>query len=178
MKQVAFAGGCFWCVEHDLREVSGVVDVVSGYVGEAGGNPSYRNHKGYKEAVLVSFDDTKVNFKKLCQFFLDHIDPTDADGQFFDRGESYQTAIFYKTEEERFIAESLFKELEESGIYDKRVSVKILPEQTFYRAEEYHQRYAEKNPDHYYAYKDGSGRAEFQGRVCAIRDEKKIQWRD
>ncbi len=173
-----FAGGCFWCVEHDLREVSGVIDAVSGYGGESGGSPNYYNHKNYVESVKVIYDKERTSFKKLCQFFLDHIDPTDAGGQFYDRGESYQTAIFYKSEDERIIAEDLIKELGESGVYDEPIKVKVLREPTFYKAEDEHQRYAEKNPGHYDAYKRGSGRAEFVGRTCMVRDEKKVKWRD
>ncbi len=180
-KTAVFAGGCFWCTEHDLREVDGVVDAISGYAGkhvEEKDIPRYENHAGYIEAVQVVYDPSKTSFKKLSQFFLDHIDPTDGGGQFFDRGESYKTAIFYKTDEEKEIAQALFAELDESKIYDKPVAVKVLPEQTFYRAEEYHQNYAQKNPDHYNSYKKGSGRAGFQANVCEIRDEKKINWKE
>ncbi|MEI8337920.1 MAG: peptide-methionine (S)-S-oxide reductase MsrA [bacterium] len=173
-----FAGGCFWCVEHDLRNLDGVLDAVSGYTGGETKNPSYENHFGHLEAVKVIYDFNKTNFKKLCQFFLDNIDPTDAGGQFTDRGESYQTAIFYKTEDEKNIAQGLLKELDESKIYNNKVVVKILPEKEFFKAEEYHQRYAEKNPAHYNAYKEGSGRSNFQALTCAIRDQKKIQWKD
>ncbi len=176
--EALFAGGCFWCVEHDLREVPGVIDAVSGYAGNESKVPSYENHKGFMEAVEVIYDPEKTTFKKLSQFFLDHIDPTDGEGQFFDRGESYKPAIFYKTDEEKIVAESLVKELEESKIFDASIAVSVLPQAKFYKAEEYHQRYAEKNPDHYEAYKRGSGRAEFQGKTCAIRDEKRIKWRD
>jgi methionine-S-sulfoxide reductase len=173
-----FAGGCFWCVEHDLREVSGVIDAISGYSGDGSNIPTYENHKGFMEAVEVIYDKSETSFKKLCQFFLDHIDPTDAEGQFFDRGASYATAIFYKTDEEKNTAEALIKELEDSKIYDAPIAVKVLPEEKFFKAEEYHQRYAEKNPDHYNAYKNGSGRGEFQAKTCAIRDEKHIVWKD
>lgn len=172
-----FAGGCFWCVEHDLREVSGVLDAISGYAGN-GENPTYENHNGFMEAVEVIYDGSRTTFKKLAQFFLEHIDPTDSGGQFFDRGKSYMTAIFCKNLEEQKIAEDLIKELEDSKIYDAPIAVKVLPEPKFYKAEEYHQRYAEKNPDHYEAYKNGSGRGEFVAKTCAIRDEKKIVWKD
>jgi len=181
-----FAGGCFWCVEHDLREVAGVIDAVSGYAGNGGSidknpgefMPTYENHKGFMEAVKVIYDPARTAFKKLSQFFLDHIDPMDVGGQFFDRGASYSVAIFYKNEEEQKIAEGLIQELEESKIYDAPIAAKVLPEPKFYKAEEYHQRYAEKNPEHYEAYKRDSGRNEFQAKTCAIRDEKKIKWRD
>ncbi len=176
-KNAIFAGGCFWCVEHDLREAQGVIDAISGYAG-AEGSPSYERHGGYREAVKVIYNPEKTTYKKLCQFFLDHIDPTDAGGQFHDRGTSYQTAIFFKSEEEKKAAEDLLRELEESKIYDAPMAVKVLPEEMFYNAEDYHQKYATKNPDHYEAYRRGSGRAEFVGRTCMVRDEKKIKWRD
>lgn len=179
MKKAYFAGGCFWCTESDLRKLQGVVDVLSGYIG-SGESATYENHKGFREGVEVLYDETKLSYKKICQFFLDHIDPTDSDGQFFDRGESYKTAIFFGNEEEKNIALNLISELNDSGLYDDLVKVSVLPFESlnFIEAEDYHQKYAEKNPDHYYAYKNGSGRSEFQARVCAIRDEKKIDWKD
>jgi len=175
--KAVFAGGCFWCVEHDLRSMAGVVNAYSGYCGGEG-NPSYENHVGYREAVMVLYDNTKISYKKLCQFFLDHIDPTDGGGQFYDRGESYKTAIYYETQEEEEIAKSLIEELDSSGVYDDPVATEVLPLQKFYNAEEYHQKYASKNPAHYEAYSEGSGRKEFVNRVCMIRDEKKIKWRE
>jgi hypothetical protein len=98
--------------------------------------------------------------------------------QFFDRGESYTPAIYYKTEEERGIANTLIQELNESGIYDKPARVDILEELPLYPAEEYHQRYAEKNPEQYAAYRSGSGKEDFVNRVCQIREEKKINWKE
>lgn len=179
MKTAYFAGGCFWCTENDLKNISGVTSVFSGYIGK-GNDADYYNHANFREGVEVAFDESKVTYKKLCQFFLDHIDPTDSGGQFFDRGESYKTAIYFGDDNEKEIAESLINELEESHLYDESIKVEILSfgSLNFVKAEDYHQKYAEKNPDHYYAYKNGSGRSEFQARVCAIRDEKKIVWKD
>lgn len=182
-KTAIFAGGCFWCVEHDLREIPGVVTVTSGYSGGHTENPTYAQvcseTTGHREAVEVVYDPDQVSFKKLCQFFLDHIDPTDAGGQFFDRGESYKTAIFYGDDEEKTIAESLLKELEESGLYEgKKIVVDILPKKPFYVAEDYHQNYSEKNPMHYGAYAQGSGRVQFVAQTCEVRDQKKITWKD
>jgi peptide methionine sulfoxide reductase msrA/msrB len=173
-----FAGGCFWCVEHDLRSVLGVQDVISGYSGDADFVPSYENHRGFAESVEVIYDPSQTSHKKLAQFFLDHIDPTDAGGQFYDRGESYQTAIYYQSDEERSIAEALIQELDESKLYDKPIAVRVVPNPTFYKAEEYHQNYAEKNPDHYKAYSEGSGRKKLQAKVCEIREQKKLEWKD
>jgi methionine-S-sulfoxide reductase len=128
-KRAVFAGGCFWCVEHDLRIVAGVVDAVSGYVGE-GDNPTYQNHKGFMEAVEVIYDPAKTSYKKLCQFFLDHIDPTDSGGQFFDRGGSYATAIFYKNEEEKDIANFRQSFTRREILQSRRVSSEICREKS------------------------------------------------
>ncbi len=177
-KNTYFAGGCFWCVEHDLRSLPGVINVISGYAGLERGRPSYEDHRGFREAVEVEYDPTKTSFKKLCQFFLDHIDPTDAGGQFHDRGESYKTAIYFSDEEEKNIAEALILELGESEIYNDPIAVEVLPKPYFYDAEEYHQDYADKNPDHYIAYANGSGRKNLQQKVCEIREEKHIVWKD
>jgi methionine-S-sulfoxide reductase len=177
-KSLILAGGCFWCVEHDMRTADGVVSVVSGYAGGESTNPTYENHTGHREVVLVEYDDTKTSFKKLVQYFLDHIDPTDDGGQFADRGESYKTGIFFDSEEEERVAQALLAELDESHVYDRPVTVEVLPRKTFYKAEEYHQDYAEKNPMHYSIYRQGSGREGFVQKTCAIRDEKHIPWKD
>ncbi len=178
MNKVIFAGGCFWCVEHDLHEAPGVLAVVSGYSGGTTPNPTYENHGDHREAVEVEYNPSVTSFKKLSQFFLEHIDPTDPGGQFADRGESYQSAIFYSTDEEKDIAIALLKELNDSHIYDQPTAVEVLPAKVFYKAEEYHQNYAEKNPDHYARYRKGSGREDFVNRTCAIREEKHIVWSD
>lgn len=179
---VIFSGGCFWCTEHDLRAFPGVTNVVSGYTGGSESTARYtevvKETTGHRESVLVTYDSELTSFKKICQFFLGHIDPTDAGGQFADRGESYRTAIYYDNKEEQAIAESLLKELAVSGIYDKPIAVEVLPRQTFYTAEDYHQDYAEKNPGHYGMYRKGSGREDFVNQVCQIRDEKKIVWKE
>lgn len=145
MKTAIFAGGCFWCVEHDLRAISGVVNAVSGYSGGTKTDPTYSDHGDHREAVEVSYDPNLVTYKKLCQFFLDHIDPTDSNGQFYDRGESYKTAIYYKNDDEKTIAEGLIQELQESGLYpNESILVQVLPATAFYPAESYHQEYAKK----------------------------------
>lgn len=177
-KSLILAGGCFWCVEHDFHYATGVTYVTSGYSGGSIDNPSYENHADHREVVLIEYDDEKTSYKKLLQFFIDHIDPTDGDGQFYDRGQSYKTAIFYENEEEKNTAESVLKELDESGVYDKKSTVEILPRKEFYKAEEYHQNYAEKNPLRFNSYKEGSGRVQFVNRTCAIREEKNINWKE
>lgn len=177
-KTVILAGGCFWCVEHDMKKAKGVVSVVSGYSGGDTSMPTYEEHTGHKEVILVEYDARETTYKKLLQYFIDHIDPTDGGGQFADRGESYQTAIFYENEEEKTIAEGVIDELNKSKVYDTPAQVQILKRKPFYKAEEYHQNYAEKNETHYGLYRLRSGREEFVQNTCAIRDEKHIQWSD
>lgn len=175
-KSLLLAGGCFWCVEHDLHEAPGVVLVTSGYSGGESTNPTYENHTGHREVVLVEYDVDMTSYKKVLQFFIDHIDPTDTGGQFGDRGESYRTAIYYENEEERKTAEAVLLELNESHVYDVPSQVDILPRKEFYKAEEDHQNYAEKNPLRYGMYRQSSGREGFVNKTCAIRDEKHIEW--
>lgn len=175
-KSLILAGGCFWCVEHDMKELEGVTSVTSGYSGGDIPNPTYENHNGYKEVIELEYDDTKTTYKKILQYFIDHIDPTDDGGQFADRGQSYTSAIFFENEEEKKIAESVIKELNDSGIYKDPSVVEILPRKKFYKAEEYHQNYSEKNPLRYSAYRQGSGREDFVNKTCQIREERLIEW--
>lgn len=177
-KTLIVAGGCFWCIDHDLKEARGVVAVMSGYSGGDIENPTYENHTGHREAVLVEYDEEKTSYKKLLQYFIDHIDPTDAGGQFGDRGESYKTAIFYGNEDERSIACGILEELDASCIYEEKAKVEILERKNFYKAEEYHQDYADKNPMHYGMYRIGSGREGFVNKTCQIREEKRINWKN
>jgi len=175
-KTVLLAGGCFWCVEHDLREAPGVVSVTSGYSGGESTDPTYERHGGHREVVLVEYDSEKTSYKKILQFFIDHIDPTDDGGQFADRGESYKSAIYYEDEEERHLAEAVLQELDASHVYDTPHAIEVLPRKPFYQAEDYHQQYADKNPTHYALYRQGSGRERFINKTCALREEKHIVW--
>lgn len=175
-KTLILAGGCFWCVEHDLRHAPGVITVVSGYSGGDIGSPTYTDHEGHREVVLVEYDTSQTSYKKLLQYFIDHIDPTDGAGQFADRGPSYSPAIYCENEEERDIAKNVIDELNNSGVYESPVSVEILVRKPFYKAEEYHQNYAVKNETQYGLYRLRSGREEFVQNTCEVRDEKKIHW--
>jgi len=117
------------------------------------------------EAIQIVYDPQKVNYGQLLNIFWQSIDPTDSGGQFADQGLQYQTAIFYHDEEQQRLAESSKKELEASGPFKQRVATKILPAKTFYPAEDYHQKYYQKNTVHYKLYKAGSGRDGFLERV-------------
>lgn len=175
-KSLILAGGCFWCVEHDMKDAPEVLTVVSGYSGGETTTPTYEDHRGHREVIFLQYDDEKTSYKKLLQYFIDHIDPIDNGGQFGDRGESYKTAIYYETDEEKRIAEGVLQELNDSHVYDTPPQVEVLPRKPFYKAEEYHQDYAEKNPLRYSLYRNGSGRESFVQRTCQIREEKHIEW--
>ncbi|QPA32528.1 peptide-methionine (S)-S-oxide reductase MsrA [Thermaerobacillus caldiproteolyticus] len=160
-----FAGGCFWCMVSPFEEQPGIIKVVSGYTGGHKENPTYEEvctqTTGHYEAVQITFDPDIFPYEKLLDIYWRQIDPTDEGGQFHDRGESYRTAIFYHSEEQRRLAEKSKRELEESGRFSKPIVTKILPASTFYPAENYHQDYHKKNPIRYKLYRVGSGRDAF-----------------
>ncbi len=181
-KEAIFAGGCFWCTEHDLLAVAGVIDAFSGYTGGKEEDADYMavasHATDHREAVRVVYNPEQTTFKKIAQFFLDHIDPTDADGQFGDRGENYKTAIYFADEEEKIITQDILQELGGSHIYDKPIAVDVIAKMPFYNAEDVHQKYADKNAVHYAIYRKGSGREDFVQNVCQIREDKKVVWKD
>lgn len=160
-----FAGGCFWCMVEPFDERPGIINVVSGYTGGTIENPTYEqvcsNQTGHVEAVQITYDPQQMPYEQLVNTFWQQIDPTDPGGQFNDRGESYQTVIFYHDEEQRGIAEKSKQELEASGKFKKPIVTKITPAKTFYPAEEAHQDYYKKRAFHYGLYKKGSGREDF-----------------
>jgi len=160
-----FAGGCFWCMVKPFDRLEGIEKVVSGYTGGHVENPTYQQvcsgTTGHVEAVQITFDPEVIPYEQLVEIYWKLIDPTDPGGQFHDRGESYQTAIFYHNEEQKNIAEQYKKWLEESGKFDKPIAVKILPAKPFYPAEEFHQDFYKKKPLDYERYFVGSGRAQF-----------------
>lgn len=158
-----FAGGCFWCMEKPFEKLDGVLSVTSGYAGGSTKNPTYNNYDkgGHIEVVEIVFDPAKIDFEKLLDVYWRQVNPTDAGGQFVDRGYAYTTAIFFYTEEQRMLAEQSKKRLVDSMIFDKPVVTPIHPAPTFYPAEEYHQDYYKKNPIRYTFYRSRSGRDDF-----------------
>ncbi|SES09589.1 peptide-methionine (S)-S-oxide reductase MsrA [Psychrobacillus sp. OK032] len=165
MEKATFAGGCFWCMVKPFDSYEGIEKVESGYTGGHVENPTYEqvcsNATGHYEAVQITFDPEKFSYNQLLEIFWMNIDPTDDDGQFFDRGSSYQTAIFYHSEEQREKAENSKEAMNASAKFSVPIATKILPTTKFYAAEEYHQDYYKKNPAHYNGYFVGSGRAAF-----------------
>jgi len=164
-EKAILAGGCFWCTESVFKDIPGVIAAVSGYTGGEAHAPSYqqvsRGSTGHVEAVEVTFDPSVISFEEILNIFWRDIDPTDAGGQFVDRGSQYQTAIFYGNAEQKRIAKESKAKLASSGIFQKPIVTKILPAGKFYPAEEYHQKYSEKQPNHYKQYRAGSGRETF-----------------
>jgi peptide-methionine (S)-S-oxide reductase len=160
-----FAGGCFWCMVKPFDEQPGIITVISGYTGGEKENPTYEEvcseSTGHFEAVQITFDPSVYPYEKLLELFWQQIDPTDSGGQFYDRGRSYQTAIFYHNEKQLLLAKQSKENLELSGRFSKPIVTEILPAKVFYEAEEYHQHYYKKNPQHYNRYHVGSGRAAF-----------------
>lgn len=160
-----FAGGCFWCMVGPFEALAGVEKVVAGYTGGYTKNPTYQEvcygNTGHYEAVQITFDPQAINYQKLLEIFWQQIDPTDAGGQFADRGQSYQTVIFYHDEKQQQLAEASKQALSASGKFTQPIVTAILPAGTFYLAEDYHQDYHRKNEAHYAMYKEGSGRACF-----------------
>ena len=166
------AGGCFWCVEADFEKVAGVSEVVSGYTGGTTANPTYkqvtRGGTGHYEAVQIIFDPDRISRADLLSLFLRSIDPTDAGGQFCDRGESYRTAIFVSGQAERQLAEAAIAEAR--AVLGQKIVTPVLAEAQFYKAEDYHQDYykgtnrvitrfgAITQADAYKRYRDGCGR--------------------
>ncbi len=142
-KVLTVAGGCFWCVESDFESVKGVAEVVSGFTGGSLKNPTYkdvvRGGTGHYEAVQITYDPGQVNAGQLLELFFRSIDPTDSGGQFCDRGDSYRTAIFVSDPEDRKYAEMAKAEAEMA--LGQKIVTPILPEKTFYKAEDYHQDY-------------------------------------
>lgn len=171
LPKATFAGGCFWCVEADFEKLDGVVRAVSGYTGGQVENPTYAEvsagRTGHLEAVQVTYDPHKISYKDLLDFFWKHIDPTDAGGQFVDRGAQYRSAIFYHDDEQRRMAEESRLELEKSGRFTKPIVTEIIRFSRFYPAEEYHQEYSRKNPIRYTYYRFHSGRDQFLKKVWA-----------
>lgn len=160
-----FAGGCFWCLQPSYDKLPGVKKTVVGYTGGHVENPSYEQigtgTTGHVEAIRVLYDPKQISFDALVEEFWRNIDPTQADGQFADRGPQYQTAIFYHDDAQKRSAQRATEQLAATKKFSRPIATKILPASEFYLAEEYHQDYYKKNSTHYNLYKIGSGRADF-----------------
>jgi len=157
-----FSGGCFWCIQPPFDDAKGVLSTYVGYAGGNAQNPTYDEvsggDTGHRESIEVFYDPTKISYKQLLDIFWRNINPIQTDGQFYDIGSQYTTAIYYSTPEEKREATGSLTALQNSAHFNAPIATKILPLDKFWPAEEHHQKYSQKNPAHYEAYHAGSGR--------------------
>ncbi len=169
LQKATFAGGCFWCTQADFEKLPGVAKVISGYTGGSKENPTYTEVSsggtGHVEAVQVYYDPSKITYEQLLDYFWKHVDPTDGEGQFVDRGSQYRSVIFYHNEEQKQLAEKSKEALDKSGRFKKPIVTEILKFTKFYKAEDYHQDYYRTHPLKYKFYRYESGRDQFLEKV-------------
>ena len=181
LEKMLVAGGCFWCVEADLEKLPGVTSVVSGYAGGRMSNPTYQSyaHDGYREVVEVTYDTTIVTYEQVLIWTMKHMDPTDDDGSFGDRGEYYSPAFYYVTPTEKTIIENLIAEVDKNGPYQKPLGIDIEADSTFYPAEDYHQDYSKGTLSKlkYQYYRNASGRDKFIESVWGTDTGPTLPWR-
>ncbi|KGB51159.1 methionine sulfoxide reductase A [Leuconostoc mesenteroides P45] len=146
-----FAGGCFWCMVQPFDSLDGIEKVRSGYTGGHVENPTYEqvltHTTGHTEAVKIWFDSEKISYRELVEIYWEQTDPTDAMGQFQDRGDNYRPVIFVNSPEQREVAEESRAALAASNRFDEPIVTKIEDAKPFYEAEEYHQDFYKKDPE-------------------------------
>jgi len=169
IEKATFAGGCFWCMQHPFDELKGVLSTAVGYTGGHTKSPTYEQVSaggtGHAESVEVLYDPARISYPDLLKVFWHQIDPTTPNRQFVDVGDQYRTAIFFHNAEQKRQALESMAKLEKSGIFGKPIVTEIVPASTFYRAEEYHQKYYTKSPIRYKFYRFGSGRDQYLNRI-------------
>lgn len=160
-KSAIFAGGCFWCIESDFEKVEGIIDVASGYSGGSTDNPTYEEVSfggtGYLEVIKVEYNPEIISYHDLLKIFWVNVDPFDSKGQFCDKGDSYLSAIFYGSEEEKEIAERT-KALLQEEVFGREIAARIRERQECFIAEDYHQNYYKTNLVRYKFYRWNCGR--------------------
>jgi len=158
-EELILAGGCFWCLEHDLESLKGINFVQSGYSGGNLQTPSYENHDGHQEVVLVNYDSLVVSLPEILRLYLRNIDPLDGKGQFCDRGDSYRPVIFFKDDSEESDAKNaIVSAPNELQVPLENITVELKSKGKFWLAEEYHQDFAERNELKYKFYRFTCGR--------------------
>ena len=158
-EEVILAGGCFWCLEHDLESLDGINSVKSGYSGGDLQNPTYDNHSGHQEVVLVDYDSKSVSLPEILRLYLRNVDPLDGEGQFCDRGDSYRPVIFFNDSKEENEAKSaLVNASKELGVPLEKIYVELKSKNQFWLAEDYHQNFADRNELKYKIYRFSCGR--------------------
>ncbi|MDR3478473.1 MAG: peptide-methionine (S)-S-oxide reductase MsrA [Gammaproteobacteria bacterium] len=160
-EMATFAGGCFWSMQHDFEKVPGVMKTTVGYTGGKVSHPTYEQvstgQTGHVEAIQIVYDPAKITYQKLLEIYWHDTDPTDAAGQFCDKGNEYRPIIFYQDTKQKDMALKSKEDLVGSGRFNHIATV-VMPASTFYPAEDYHQHYSDKNPEAYSNYREGCGR--------------------
>jgi peptide-methionine (S)-S-oxide reductase len=180
-EEAVFAGGCFWCLEHDLETLPGVLEAISGFSGGTLAHPTYKQVSaggtGHQESVLVRFDDTRLSFATLLRAYWRNIDPFDGRGQFCDQGDSYRPVIFTASAAQAMQARSsLQAAARELGRPASALRVVIRPLERFWPAEDYHQHYAKRNPLLYSYYRFRCGRDHRLDQVWGARARQSVPW--
>lgn len=164
-EKAVFAGGCFWCMQPPFDKLDGVITTTSGYTGGPEENPTYKQvsygKTGHTEAVEIIFDPQIITYDQLLDVYWMNVNPTDAAGQFVDRGTQYRPGVYYNGDEQKQALIASKNKLEKSGRYDKPIVIEIAPAGAFWDAEEYHQMYYKKSSTHYKMYRFGSGRDQY-----------------
>jgi peptide methionine sulfoxide reductase msrA/msrB len=181
MSTMMVAGGCFWCVESDLEKLPGVSAVVSGYAGGTTQNPTYENYGsgGHREVVEVTYNPAVISFEEILIYAMKHMDPTDGNGSFGDRGKYYTPAFYYNNDKEKKIIDNLIKEVNEKGPYEKDLAVAVEATPKFWSAEAYHQDYYKGTLSSlkYKYYRTASGRDAFIEKVWGTDTKATLSWR-
>ena len=167
LKKAYFAGGCFWCMEESFDKVKGVIESISGYSGGSLKNPTYKDviykDTGHVETIEITYDPDKTSFKKLLNVFWKNIDPFDKYGQFCDKGKSYRSVAFFQDKNEKRIIDKSIKEIEKQ--FKNEIVTLVWKFEKFYKAEDYHQDYYQKNFLKYLAYKKACQREEVLNKI-------------
>ena len=181
VQDAVLAGGCFWCLEHDLEDVEGVISAESGYSGGNVENPTYQQvsgeKSGHQEVVRVRFDADKISYAALLQHYWRNIDPLDGQGQFCDRGDSYRPVIFTAGEQQAAAAKaSAASAASELGVSKSKIKVQIRDAVQFWPAEDYHQDYANNNELRYRYYRFSCGRDRRLDAIWGERARSGASW--
>ncbi len=173
--KATFAGGCFWCMQPAFDRLEGVISTTVGYTGGSRKNPTYEEvstgRTGHVEAIQIVYDTTKVTYAELLDVYWMSIDPTTVNRQFYDTGTQYQTVIFYNNDQEKKLALESKQKLDQSGKFGKSIATKILEASPFYTAEEYHQKYYQKNPEFFERYEKESERTKFLEKLWGKKND-------
>ena len=175
--EIVLAGGCFWCLEHDLESLSGIVNVESGYSGGDLLNPNYENHEGHQEVVLVNYDSKLIALETILRAYFRNIDPFDGEGQFCDRGNSYKPVIFYEDINDKDQSKNaIISASKELNVSVDKIKVELKSLNKFWIAEDYHQDFASNNELKYKFYRYACGRDKRLDQIWGDRAKKAVSW--